>query len=260
MPFEPLPSPIAQSFLQSIELIATDMDGTLTTAGKFTSTLLQALEQLRQAAIPVLIVTGRSAGWVSGVVHYLPVWGAIAENGGVFYSSQAEAATLLTDLPDLSIHRQQLAAVFHRLQAKFPDLQPSTDNAFRLTDWTFDVQGLSLADLEHLATLCHQWNWGFTYSTVQCHIKPLHQEKAAGLRAVLNQHLPYVKTDKVLTIGDSPNDESLFDVRQFPYSVGVANVWDYRDQLTHQPRYVTQAAEGAGFAELVQLILSHRGC
>jgi hydroxymethylpyrimidine pyrophosphatase-like HAD family hydrolase len=47
------------------------MDGTLTIAGKFTSQGLQAFEQLATANLPVLLVTGRSAGWVSGLMHYL---------------------------------------------------------------------------------------------------------------------------------------------------------------------------------------------
>lgn len=60
------------------------MDGTLTRLGKFTADLLQVLEDLQAAGISVLIVTGHSAGWVSGLVSYLPVQGAIAENGGLF--------------------------------------------------------------------------------------------------------------------------------------------------------------------------------
>ncbi|MBC6434493.1 HAD family hydrolase, partial [Nostoc sp. HG1] len=69
--------------LSNIRLIATDMDGTLTRRGKFTPALLQALEDLAAAGnIKVLIVTGRSAGWVSGLSAIMPVAGAMAENGG----------------------------------------------------------------------------------------------------------------------------------------------------------------------------------
>ncbi len=60
-----------------IRLIATDMDGTLTQAGKFTPALLQALTDLT-AADKVIVTTGRSAGWVSGLAAYLSVDGAIA--------------------------------------------------------------------------------------------------------------------------------------------------------------------------------------
>jgi len=59
-----------------------------------------------------------------------------------------------------------------------------------------------------------------------------------------------------MTVGDSPNDENLFDDRCFPISVGVANVLEYAQQLQYQPVYVTTAAEGEGFCELIQYLIS----
>lgn len=56
--------------LANIRLVATDMDGTLTQAGKFTPGLLQVLTDLQTANIQVIVVTGRSAGWVSGIAAY----------------------------------------------------------------------------------------------------------------------------------------------------------------------------------------------
>ena len=106
---------------------------------------------------------------------------------------------------------------------------------FRLTDWTFDVAGLSLETLQQLNALCQDRGWGFTYSTVQCHIKPLQQEKAVGLQAVLKTQFPSLAPDQIVTVGDSPNDQSLFDARIFPLSVGVANIRHYAEQMTHLP-------------------------
>ncbi len=253
-------APLAQAFstakFKSVRLVATDMDGTLTTAGKFTPALLQAFEQLAAVGIQVLIVTGRSAGWVSGLAHYLPVWGAIAENGGLLCAGASRSETLLVPIADRAQHRQRLASMFQHLQTTFPALRVSDDNRFRMTDWTFDIQGLAIADLEHLDRLCQSASWGFTYSTVQCHIKLRSQAKAAGLRAVLQKHFPTHTAETILTVGDSLNDESLFDTSIFPLSVGVANVLDYRDRLAHQPAYVTEAAEGAGFREVAQLLIA----
>lgn len=242
--------------LKQVRLVATDMDGTLTTDGKFTAELIQTLEKLALAEIPVVIVTGRSAGWVSGLVHYLPVLGAIAENGGIFFPGSAGVSWSLVTIPNFTEHRQQLAQMFQSLQETFPNLQESADNRYRLTDWTFDVQGLTLTELEEIRDRCQQQGWGFTYSTVQVHIKLPQQDKAAGLLRVISHSFPHIAPDHVLTVGDSPNDETLFNPEQFPLSVGVANVLEYRDRLTYQPAYVTQNAEGAGFCELSQLLLS----
>ena len=247
---------------KSVRLVATDMDGTLTTARRFTPALLQMFKQLAAVDIQVLIVTGRSAGWVSGLAHYLPVWGAIAENGGLLYVEGPHPATLaqtlLVPLSDLVQHRQQLAAVFQRLQVLFPALAESDDNCFRLTDWTFDVQGLSTNELEAIDRCCQRLGWGFTYSTIQCHLKLRSQDKAMGLQTVLQQYFPGYTAENILTVGDSPNDESLFDASCFPLSVGVANVLDYSDRLLHLPAYVTAAAEGDGFLELAHLLLRSR--
>lgn len=246
----------AAGLFKNIGLVATDMDGTLTQRGKFTPALLQAFEDLAAAGIEVLIVTGRSAGWVGGLATYLPVAGAIAENGGLFYPPGSEAPVALTPIPDVVGYRQQLAETFQQLQIEFPQIQESADNRFRISDWTFDVQGLSPPELQRLGYLCHHLGWGFTYSNVQCHIKPLRQDKATGLLQVLCECFPKYTPEQVLTVGDSPNDESLFDRRCFPVSVGVANVLDYANQLTHQPTYVTTAAEGQGFCELAQYLLN----
>ncbi|MGA9382099.1 MAG: HAD-IIB family hydrolase [Phormidium sp.] len=243
---------------KNISLIATDMDGTLTRHGKFTSSLLQALEALAAAKISVLLVTGRSAGWVQGLKSYLPVTGAIAENGGIFFPSNSEQPKLLTPIADLITHRQQLAATFAYLKSHFPQIKESTDNPFRLTDWTFDVQGLTTAELQQLEELCLAKNWGFTYSTVQCHIKPENQTKATSLLQVLNSYFPHITTENLITVGDSPNDETLFNQTLFPVSVGVANVLDYTDKLKFLPAYVTSLAEGEGFRELAELILQVR--
>ena len=59
----------------------------------------------------------------------------------------------------------------------------------------------------------------------------------------------------MLTVGDSPNDEAMFDADLFPISVGVANVRHYQDKMLNLPKYVTDASEFAGFSELAKLLL-----
>ncbi|AFZ59834.1 HAD family phosphatase [Anabaena cylindrica FACHB-243] len=251
--------PISESTeFRDVRLVATDMDGTLTKEGKFTSLLLQALENLATNGIQVLIVTGRSAGWVSGISSLMPVVGALAENGGIFYPSNNLAPISLTPIPDIAKHRQNLARTFEKLQSQFPQLRESSDNQFRLTDWTFDVAALTENELQSLNNICQQMGWGFTYSNVQCHIKPQQQDKAVGLLQVLRQYFPGYSPSQVVTVGDSPNDESLFNQNSFPLSVGVANVIKYAHQLQYQPVYVTTAAEGEGFCELSNWILQKK--
>lgn len=245
------------SALSTVGLVASDVDGTLTHHEKFTPELLNAIVQLQQIKIPLLLVTGRSAGWVDALRYYLPVTGAIAENGGLYYPALG-SYQLLSDIPDLEIHRQKLRSAFEMLKQQYPQLQESSDNAFRLTDWTFDVEGLSQTELGAIATQCQQWGWSFTYSTVQCHIKPADQSKAMAIQQVVQQQFPTINLDRVITIGDSPNDETMFDPAIFPVSVGVANILNYRDRIQHLPQFVTAQPGADGFCELVTLLSKPR--
>jgi hydroxymethylpyrimidine pyrophosphatase-like HAD family hydrolase len=117
------------------------------------------------------------------------------------------------------------------------------------------VQGLTVSEIEQLSQHCQAKGWSITYSTVQVHIKIPQQNKASGLLTVLGKYFPHLKSHQILTVGDSPNDESLFDAAKFPLSVGVANVREYLPHLSHHPTYITAAAEGAGFCELSQILL-----
>jgi HAD superfamily hydrolase (TIGR01484 family) len=239
--------------LTGIDLIAVDVDGTITHEGKFTSTLLQSIERLNRQGIKIILVTGRSAGWVSAISNYLPVAGAIAENGGLYFHPDG-SFDFITRIESIEDHRTQLANHFWELQARYPQLEESIDNQFRITDWTFNVSGLSQPELNEIAAQCQQWGYSFTFSTIQCHIKPQQQDKGLAISHVLKEYFPGISTTQIVTIGDSPNDVTMFDRTLFPLSVGVANIQHYSEQLVHQPRYITKSPEIAGFCELVDVI------
>lgn len=250
----------AFSHWPDLDLIATDMDGTLTLDEKLTAPLLQALLDLQQTGVTVVVTTGRSAGWVNGLCYYLPIAGAIAENGGLFYSPHLDpAGVLLSPIQDRVAHRHKLAEMFAQLMTEFPQIEVAADNAFRVTDWTYANPGFATDDLARMKQMCQAAGWGFVYSNVQCHIKPLGQNKQTGLLAVLKQpSLSQCRSDQLITIGDSPNDDELFDPSVFPYSVGVANVAHYLDDMQFTPSAIASQPEQQGFLELAQLVLSRR--
>jgi hypothetical protein len=45
----------------------------------------------------------------------------------------------------------------------------------------------------------------------------------------------------------------------FPVSIGVANVSDFQGRLEPKPAHVASNRSGAGFAEVVEVLLSSRG-
>ena len=61
-----------------------------------------------------------------------------------------------------------------------------------------------------------------------------------------------------MTVGDSPNDESLFDKNLFSLTFGVANIAKYLETLEHKPLYITNLSESDGFGELVKLLVEQK--
>ncbi|MBE9128722.1 MULTISPECIES: hypothetical protein [unclassified Coleofasciculus] len=82
--------------------------------------MLQGLEDLQTAVIPVVIVTGRLAGWVSGLVSYLPVQGAIAENGRLLHPSNSRNLSYCHRSPTGWQMGSSKPQVYQRLKAEFP--------------------------------------------------------------------------------------------------------------------------------------------
>ncbi len=241
--------------LKNVKMIATDIDGTLTRKGEFSSQLLSTLEQLQKHNIPVILITGRSAGWCQGIVNYLPVSGIIAENGGVYCLKENQQVIPLTAIDDLEKHRKILQNQFEYLQSQFSKLITSSDNQFRITDWTFDCHELSQEILLSIENICNQNTWGFTYSHIQGHLKPPEQNKAKGLITFKENYFKNLSWEEIIPVGDSPNDESLFDSNLFPISVGVNNILKYTERLKHKPLYITNLPEIDGFCELAQLLI-----
>jgi hydroxymethylpyrimidine pyrophosphatase-like HAD family hydrolase len=60
-----------------------------------------------------------------------------------------------------------------------------------------------------------------------------------------------------LFIGDSPNDEPMFEF--FDLSVGVANIQSQLHRLKHPPKFVTPSKGGKGFVDMAQYILRAKG-
>ena len=71
-PVSEMPNQVAAQ----IRCVFTDIDDTLTTAGRLPAAAFAALEQLEQAGIFVAPITGRPAGWCDMIARFWPVdWG-----------------------------------------------------------------------------------------------------------------------------------------------------------------------------------------
>jgi len=96
-------------------------------------------------------------------------------------------------------------------------------------------------------------------SSIHVHLLAGVHDKASGLGWVCEQ-AGITDRERVMTLGDSANDEPLFDPAWFPFSVGVANVADSLDALTHRPLFILPAVRSAGTQWLLRRLLVCKGC
>src|SRR5690606_39089600 len=98
-----------------VRALFSDLDGTLSTRGRVEASTYAALERLGQAGIPVVLVTGRPAGWGQAIAGLVPLAAVVAENGGVTFFHSGSTLNKIYGVPASSLpewrRRMQVAAV-----------------------------------------------------------------------------------------------------------------------------------------------------
>ena len=264
--------------------VLTDIDDTLTTNGAITPDALAALADLKAAGLPVIAVTGRPVGWSEPFALAWPLDAIVAENGAValFRETDLEKAGLEHKnslQPNeyvrnpLSTRYQQGERVRHenfarmqrvaaRVLREVPGAQLAQDSAGRETDMAIDHSEFTHLRPEQIADVLRiMRSEGMTASVSSIHINGWFgaHNKLQGARWAVRELLGRdldAESSQWVFIGDSTNDELMFEA--LPNSIGVANVRRFEAQLTHLPRYITQAERGAGFAEVARALLAAR--
>lgn len=239
-----------------------DLDDTLSTDGRLTAEAYAALERLQGAGRHAILVTGRPAGWCDHIARMWPVDAVVGENGA-FYFRHAEGRLQRRyhdGDAERAAKRARLGAICARILSAVPGAALASDQAYRETDLAIDycedVPPLPLSEAERIAELMraagltakvssiHVNGWFGAYDKLAMAKTLFAEAFGASLDAVQAQYA---------YAGDSPNDAPMF--AYFANSVGVANVARFAGRLAAAPKYVTQRASGAGFAELVARLL-----
>jgi HAD superfamily hydrolase (TIGR01484 family) len=246
-----------------VRALFSDIDGTLTSDGRIEGATYVALEKLGDSGIPVVLVTGRPAGWGQAFMTVAPVAAVVAENGGLTFVREGRRLRKLYGVPPATLPewRRRMNQLANDVQREVPGARLSADSKYREVDLAFDWNEeatLTRDQAEQVVALCRKAGFSATRSSVHVNFGPPHFDKLSAcisvIRTVLggdgNDLEPYV------FVGDALNDAPMFG--GFPRSVGVANVKAWWDELEHKPRYLTERAEGAGLRELVDHLLTLR--
>jgi len=243
-----------------------DIDDTLTTGGRLTAEAYSALERLRAAGKLVVPITGRPAGWCDHIARMWPVDAVVGENGAFYFCYDTPARKLVKRFRDddaaRSANRARLALVRERVLAEVPGTAIASDQLYREADLAIDfcedVPRLPEAAVERIVSIMEAS--GMTAKVSSIHVNGWfgHYDKLGMTRTLMRERFG-VDLDhegaraRYAFIGDSPNDAPMFGF--FPHSVGVANVREFAGRMPSQPKFVTTAACGAGFAEFAEMII-----
>jgi len=146
-----------------------------------------------------------------------------------------------------------LKSVAKELNRQFPLIGFTQDQSFRLSDIAFDI-GQTVSVPDEVADQATAWliEQGLHARQSSIHINVWlgdHSKSTAAIEWISRKD---IVIDDCLFIGDSPNDESMFE--QFANSVGVATVERFLSQIKYLPAFITKFCGGYGFAELAEVL------
>jgi hypothetical protein len=250
-----------------LRVLLCDIDGTMTSGGRLTGAVYRAMEQLDEAGLAVVPVTGRPAGWCDHIARFWPVAAVVGENGAFYFRYDHAARRMIRawarDAAQREQDRSQLAAIGEQVLSQVEGTALAADQRYReadlAIDWCEDVPPLDSGRVQRIVDLLHAR--GLTVKVSSIHVNAWFgaYDKLSMTHRLMREQFGIdldTERDRLAFVGDSPNDEPMF--RFFPNSIAVANIADFAATIEHKPAYVTRRAEGDGFAELARLIVSRR--
>jgi HAD superfamily hydrolase (TIGR01484 family) len=254
--------PLAELPRAAIRALLFDIDDTLTTHGKLTADAYAALEHLHAAGKRTVAVTGRPAGWCDHIARMWPVDAVVGENGAFYFRyTHGRLHRRYQDAADVrERNRERLARIAERIVTAVPGCAIAADQPYRETDLAIDycedVPPLSVEQAERIAALMREAGLRAKVSSIHVNGWFGDYDKLTMTRRLFSDAFRMDlerEQAAVVYAGDSPNDAPMFEF--FDHSVGVANVRRFAAVIATPPKYITRAASGAGFAELVAHVL-----
>jgi HAD superfamily hydrolase (TIGR01484 family) len=254
--------PLAELEVRGVRAVLLDIDDTLTTEGKLSAEAYGALERLQRAGLRVVPVTGRPAGWCDHIARMWPVDAVVGENGAFYFFHDGKRLRKVYQDDDQTRaqKRARLGDIAARIFAAVPGSALASDQPYRETDLAIDycedVAPLPLEAAQRIAELMR--GAGLTAKVSSIHVNGWFgdYDKLATTRRLFSERFALeldAANRAIVFAGDSPNDAPMF--AYFERSVGVANVRRYAGMIAAQPKYVTEAEAGGGFAELASHLL-----
>ena len=251
--------------LKKIKGLCFDIDDTFSSHGKITGEAYQSLWNLKKNGFTLIPVTGRPAGWCDLIARFWPVDGVVGENGAFsFFLKNGKRARIDTlSVLESQLAKNKLKNLKKSIQKKFPNALFASDQDYReydlAIDFCEDVPAWKETDVDALVQFCESQGAIAKISSIHVNTWFGKYTKLEGIHYFLNTlqfSLSLPAFEEFLYVGDSPNDEPMFQA--FPLSIGVSNVEAFLPKMNSHPKFITSSPAGAGFTELAALLLESR--
>ncbi len=252
-------------FNQKTRFVLTDIDDTITTKGQLSDKAYSALWNLKQNNFFVIPVTGRPAGWCDMIARFWPVDTVIGENGGLYYRYHQNKMIRWNFHSETEIekNKKKLELIKNEVLKEIPKARVSADQFSRVHDLAIDfcedIPKLTESDIQKIVSLFKKH--GATAKVSSIHVNGWFGDfnKVTTAKLVLKKEFGLDDQqilDQCVYIGDSPNDEPLFE--NFRHTFGVANIKEFSSKMKHLPQYISSLDSGDGFCEIVEKIISSK--
>jgi HAD superfamily hydrolase (TIGR01484 family) len=256
---------------RAVRYVLMDIDDTLTEGGKLPAEAYAALWRLREAGLAVVPVTGRPAGWCDLIAREWPVDGVVGENGALAFWEEpnpiaGKLPILKQDFHPAAVRNDdpRLAAARDRALAAVPGLRLAKDQFARMFDIALDFAEeepvLPLEAAREVKRLAEAAGAVAKISSIHVNIWLGAYDKVAMAERFLSRRFgwdPAADAERVVFVGDSPNDEPMF--ARFPLACAVANFRRYTGLVAREPAFIAERECGLGFAEIAAVLLERRG-
>ncbi len=252
-------SSIDKNVARGLSFLASDLDGTLLVGLEFVDPVIEALNRWTDSGRGVIFLTGRPARWVLDKLSgrfFIDLM--LAENGGVIFKDGEELIQTEDKNP-----RVRLDEFFRQVQKKIPEARKTGCDKLRKTDLTINIREgvekdlLSSSQVSIIHEMARASGLQSTESHIHIHIFTEEKANKGQIASHLFSDFLGIKDYKkrVLVMGDSLNDEPMFNPRYFPISCGVANIKNYLPRMTYRPSYITKKEQGWGVIEVIDFLL-----
>lgn len=246
-----------------MRMLFCDIDDTMTTRGLIPRDTFNAMWNAREAGLRIVPVTGRPAGWCDHIARMWPVDGVIGENGAFYFrKTKFGIKRVHSQTPQMRArNRRKLDQIRKEVLVEVPGCAIASDQAYReydlAVDFCEDVKRLSKKSVRMIVQVFERH--GATAKVSSIHVNGWFGDfnkltmARRYIKEVDGRELADVSSEYAF-VGDSPNDEPMFAA--FPVSYGVANIEPFLPDLIHKPPCITHSEGGAGFAEVVEMLIA----